>query len=296
MLANCSPLHIEKSVVKAMNSKGTAMTAESNPTESTTRRRASGFPIARIGKVALVVLLPLTSTLGLWYFAIYASGLPAFVIPRPERVFEALIEDWHIIFVNLLETLKVATLGFVLANIIGIGLAVLFLASSFWRQAIMPAAITLRNMPYVALVTVLVLAFGDTLGSKVTIVVLAGFFPVLVNAHKGLQVADEVVLDRMRILNASWWQTFTRVQLPFALPYIVAAQEITGSTSIVVAIAAEWMISTSGLGYVINKAMQTYRGDLVYAVAFMSSLLSFAVYALVHAIGQRLDWRSDKQE
>lgn len=258
-------------------------------------RQVSMAPeLGRIARIALAICLPLISTLGLWYFAIYASGLPAFVIPRPERVLMALVENWQLIFINLIETLKVAALGFVLANVLGIGLAVLFLASSFWRQTIMPAAIALRNVPYVALVTILVLAFGDTIASKVTIVVLAGFFPVLVNAHKGLQVADEVVLDRMRILNASWWQTFSRVQLPYAMPYIVAAQEITGTTSIVVAIAAEWMISSSGLGFVINKAMQTYRGDLVFAVAFISAFLSFGVYALVHAVGQRLDWRADK--
>jgi ABC-type nitrate/sulfonate/bicarbonate transport system permease component len=251
--------------------------------------------LGQFARISLAVCLPLASTLGLWYLVIFVSGMPAFVIPRPERVLEALIKDWDLIYSNLLETLKVAGLGFVIANVLGIGLAVLFLASPFWRQAIMPAAIALRNMPYVALVTVLMLAFGDTIGSKVTIVVLAGFFPVLVNAHKGLQVADEVVLDRMRILNANWWQTFMRVRLPYALPYIVAAQEITGTTSIVVAIAAEWMISSSGLGFVINKAMQTYRGDLVFAVAFVSALLSFGVYALVHAIGQRLDWRAVKE-
>ena len=96
----------------------------------------------------------------------------------------------------------------------------------------------------------------------------------------------------MRILNASWMQTFWQVRLPFALPHIVAAQEITGSGSIIVAISAEWMISSTGLGYVINRALQTYRGDQVYAVALLATLLSFAIYALVHAIGRRLDWRA----
>jgi NitT/TauT family transport system permease protein len=155
----------------------------------------------------------------------------------------------------------------------------------------MPVAITLRNVPYVALVTVLVLAFGDTLGSKVTIVVLAGFFPVLVNTYRGLLSADRVVLDRMRVLDAGAIETFLHVRLPYALPYIVSAQEITGSGSIIVAIAAEWMISSSGLGYVINKAMQQYRGDQVYAVALLAALLSFVIYTVVHVIGERLDWR-----
>ena len=70
-----------------------------------------------------------------------------------------------------------------------------------------------------------------------------------------------------------------------------AAQEITGSGSIIVAIAAEWMISGSGLGYVINRAMQQYRGDQVYAVALLAALLSFLVYSAVHVVGRRLDWQ-----
>jgi NitT/TauT family transport system permease protein len=239
----------------------------------------------------LRVATPLASILALWYLAILFSGLPAFVIPRPERVVRTLLTDRSFITIHLLETLKVAALGFVLSNLVGIGLAVLFVAVPLGRQIVMPMAITLRNMPYVALVTVLVLAFGDTLGSKVTIVVLAGFFPVLVNTYRGLLSADPVVLDRMRILGASAAETFLHVRLPYALPYIVSAQEITGSGSIIVAIAAEWMISSSGLGYIINRAMQQYRGDQVYAVALLAALLSFLVYTVVHVLGERLNWQ-----
>ncbi len=249
-------------------------------------------PVTRTLGAALRLATPALSILALWYLAILFSGLPAFVIPRPERVLETLVQDRSFITVHLLATLEVAALGFIAVNAVGIGLAVLFDSLPFTRNLLMPAAITLRNVPYVALVTVLALAFGDTVGSKVAIVALAGFFPVLVNTAQGLRAADDVLLDRMRILNASWMQTFWQVRLPFALPHIVAAQEITGSGSIIVAISAEWMISSTGLGYVINRALQTYHGDQVYAVALLATLLSFAIYALVHAIGRRLDWRA----
>lgn len=248
--------------------------------------------IGRLGRGLFRVLTPLASILALWYAAILLSGLPAFVIPRPERVLQTLVTDRSFITVHLFETLKVATLGFLLANVVGIGLAALFVAVPAGRQVVMPIAITLRNVPYVALVTVLVLAFGDTLGSKVAIVVLAGFFPVLVNTYRGLLGADRVVLDRMRILGATATETFVHVRLPYALPYIVSAQEITASGSIIVAIAAEWMISSSGLGYVINRAMQQYRGDQVYAVALLAALLSFMIYTVVHVLGRRLDWQA----
>jgi ABC-type nitrate/sulfonate/bicarbonate transport system permease component len=109
---------------------------------------------------------------------------------------------------------------------------------------------------------------------------------------QGLRAADPVMLDRMRILNASWARTFLSVRLPYALPHIIAAQEIAASGSIIVAISAEWMISATGLGFIINRAMQTYRGDQVYAVALLATFLSFLIYSLVHAIGQRLDWRA----
>jgi ABC-type nitrate/sulfonate/bicarbonate transport system permease component len=258
------------------------------------RSASRGVDRRTMGRLLLRVVTPIVSILGLWYLAIFLSGLPAFVIPRPERVAETLLADRSFITVHLVETLKAAALGFLLANVVGIGLAVLFVALPVGREIIMPAAITLRNMPYVALVTVLVLAFGDTLGSKVTIVVLAGFFPVLVNTYRGLLSADAVTLDRMRVLNASWLETFLHVRLPYALPYVISAQEITGSGSIIVAIAAEWMISSSGLGYIINRAMQQYRGDQVYAVAFLAAILSFGVYSVVHVVGERLNWRGSE--
>ena len=244
-----------------------------------------------IGLVTLRVVTPVISVLALWYLAIAFSGLPAFVIPRPERVVDVLLTDRAFIFEHLLATLQVSAVGFVWANIVGIGLAVLFDLMPFTRHMLLPAAITLRNVPYIALISVLMLAFGDSMLSKTAIVALSGFFPVMVNTMAGLRAADEVQLDRMRILNASWWQTFSQVRLPYAIPSIVAAQEITGSSSIIVAIAAEWMISSTGLGYVINNAMQNYRGDKVYAVALIATGLSFLIYSFVHWLGRRLDWR-----
>ena len=263
-----------------------ALTTDHSPKSSAPRL------LPRLGWTALRVLTPVGSVLALWYLAIWFSGLPAFVIPKPERVLEVLWVDRAFIGVNLLYTLRVAVIGFVWANVAGIGLAVLFDLLPPTRHMLMPAAITLRNVPYIALISVLMLAFGDSILSKTTIVALAGFFPVLVNTMQGLHAADEVQLDRMRILNASWWQTFSQVRLIYAIPSIVAAQEITGSSSIIVAIAAEWMISSTGLGYVINHAMQNYRGDQVYAVALVATGLSFLIYSLVHALGRRLDWRA----
>lgn len=241
-------------------------------------------------KIASRIAFPIVSILGLWYLAIAFSGLPEFVIPRPTQVLAVLTQETSFVTQHLMVTLRAAAIGFLLANVVGIGLAVLFSSLPVFNRLLMPAAITLRNVPYVALASVLVLAVGDGLWTKVMIVTIAGFFPVLVNTLRGLAAVDTVVLDRMRILDVSPWKVFLKVRLPYSVPYILAAQEITGSGSIIVAVAAEWMISSEGLGYVINRAMAQYRGDQVYAVALLAAVLSYAIYMLVQMIGSRINW------
>jgi len=238
----------------------------------------------------LRIALPMLSILGFWYLAILLSGLPEFVIPRPEQVLATLIADREMIWQHLLLTLSAALLGFVCANLVGIGLAMILTLLPMLRGLVMPTAVAIRNVPYVALATVLALASGDSMVSKVTIICIAGFFPVLVNTVRGLQSVDQVVLDRMHVLNAGPWRVFWQVRMPYALPFIIAAQEIVGSSSIVVAVAAEWMISSSGLGFVINRAMAQYRGDQVYAVALLAALMSFGIYMFLQFVGRRISW------
>lgn len=246
--------------------------------------------LLRVLKIASRIAFPIVSILGLWYLAIAFSGLPEFVIPRPTQVLAVLTQETSFVTQHLMVTLRAAAIGFLLANVVGIGLAVLFTSLPVFNRLLMPAAITIRNVPYVALASVLVLAVGDGLWTKVAIVTIAGFFPVLVNTMRGLAAVDTVVLDRMRILDVSPWKVFLQVRLPYSVPYILAAQEITGSASIIVAVAAEWMISSEGLGYVINRAMAQYRGDQVYAVALLAAVLSYAIYMLVQVIGARINW------
>ncbi|MBN9412108.1 MAG: ABC transporter permease [Burkholderiales bacterium] len=279
-----------------MNTTTAPATPAHPATTASAPAEAARALLARALRLVSRIAFPVASILGLWYLAIAFSGLPEFVIPRPTQVLAVLTNETSFVTQHLVVTLKAAALGFLFANIVGISLAVLFTSLGIFQRLLMPAAITLRNVPYVALASVLVLAVGDGLWTKVIIVTIAGFFPVLVNTMRGLRSVDTVVLDRMRILDVSPWKVFLKVRLPYSVPYILAAQEITGSGSIIVAIAAEWMISSEGLGYVINRAMAQYRGDQVYAVALLAAVLSYSIYMLVQVIGARINWSERARE
>ena len=101
----------------ALPGTGAAPAAQAPP-------RRSWLPLA--GLIVLRIATPIASVMLLWYLAIWFSGLPAFVIPRPERVLEVLWVDHAFIFEHLMATLQVAAIGFLWANVAGIGLAVLF--------------------------------------------------------------------------------------------------------------------------------------------------------------------------
>jgi NitT/TauT family transport system permease protein len=271
------------------------MTSPTTSTGATTARDPDRPHLARRAAVtATKIILPIASIIGLWYLAIYTSGLPRYVIPDPMSVVYSLIENRALFFEHFLYTLQVAFTGYLLANVIGVGLAILFVALPISRDAVMPAAIGVRNIPYVIMVTVLALAMGDGFWTKVIIVTMAGFFPVLVNTYRGLKSVDPIILDRMRILDASLWSVFVRVRIPYSVPYIIAAQEITGSSSIVIAISVEWMISRSGLGYLINQSMMAYAGERVYAVALIAAAFSFCAYSLIHYLGSKVNWAERK--
>lgn len=237
---------------------------------------------------------PVIVILACWEIAIYTSGLPGFVLPRPEQVAVALYKNRVSIGENLGATLVVALGGYAAANVISIILAVLLLYVPSTENAIMPAAIWIRNIPFVALAPILLLMIGDNPLSKILVVILACFFPVLVNTAQGLRNADAVILDRMHVLNASEWEIFWNVRFFYALDLFIAAQKIVITLSVIVAIAAEWLTSSVGLGYLLNRFLSQYEGDGVYAVSIVAATVSILLFVLVQkAEAVLLPWKQN---
>jgi ABC-type nitrate/sulfonate/bicarbonate transport system permease component len=229
-----------------------------------------------IGGYALMIIsIPV-----IWLLIVRMAHLPPAVLPSPSQVWTVLIEEHSDLLQQTGTTLGEACLGYFLANVLAIGVALLYLYASWSEAFITPWIIMVKNVPYVTVAGILIIAFGDTLTPKVIIIVMVCFFPLLSNLVKGLKAADPVLLDRMRVLNASRWEVFRKVQWPAALPYYVAAHEISFTNSVVAAIIAEWFLSRNGLGYLIVQSTVEYRADRLYAVTLIASLLALGTYFL----------------
>lgn len=240
-------------------------------------------------------LLVLVSLPIVWLIAVSVSNLPPSILPPPGMVAELLWEERASLLGHTLATLKIAVLGYLLANLLAISIAISFLYVRGLEDFVTPWTVIIRNIPYVAIASILIVTMGDTIAPKLIIVVLVTFFPLLANLKKGLRATPDVLLDRMQTLHASRWQIFRKVRWPTALPFYMAAHEIAFTGSIIGAIIAEWFFSSEGLGYLIVQATTEYRADRLYAVTLISSLLSVAFYIGIRSVDRRLfRWKKEQ--
>jgi len=246
----------------------------------------------RLAVVVMVLSIPVV-----WSVAVKALGLPSFILPPPGLVLTALRDESSYLLQHTQITLNEALMGYLVANAISISLALSFLYCSPLENFATPWLIFIRNIPFVTVSSILVITMGDSPASKLVIVILMTFYPILANLSKGLKSVKPVLLDRMQVLHASRWQIFRHIRLPSALPYFVAAHEISFTGSIVAAIVSEYMFSRKGLGYVILYSMAQYRADILYAATLICCSLSIGAYLTVKLIESRIfAWKRDLRD
>jgi NitT/TauT family transport system permease protein len=126
----------------------------------------------------------------------------------------------------------------------------------------------------------LVIWLGTGWWSKIVAVILICFFPVLVNAVKGLKAADVEYRELFQTLGASRAQEFRKLRIPYCLPYLFSALKISSSLAIVGAIVGEFVGATQGLSYLImvsSAHLETATLFAAIAAAALAGILMFYV-------------------
>jgi ABC-type nitrate/sulfonate/bicarbonate transport system permease component len=211
-----------------------------------------------------------------------ASGrVPPIILASPSAIITTLGTSGLDILYNALITLTEALAGFALGNGAGLLVAILFIHSDLARRTIYPIAIGAEAIPFVAIVPVLILWFGNGMEPKIFITSFLSFFPMLVNGFRGLRSADAEVNELLYTLSATRWQKLTMVRLPASIPFVFSALKLSACTSVVAAIVAEWLASDRGLGHLIVLYGTMYRIPDVWAAALIGTGMSLCVYGAV---------------
>ncbi len=244
--------------------------------------------MTNVSRESMGYLLMIVSVPIIWQLAVTLSGLQPFILPGPGIVFKTLGNEWSNFLYHTGVTMYGAIVGYAFANLFAISIAILFVYMPSVQTFLMPWFIVIKNIPFVVIAPILVITLGTTNMPKFIVVFLVTFFPVLANVVAGLRAADQVLLDRMHVLNANKWQIFWKVRWPSAIPYYMAAHEVAFTGSIIAAIVAEFFFSRTGLGYLIVTAMESYRADVLYGVTLIAAVLGLSNYLLVVWLRKRL--------
>ena len=141
-----------------------------------------------------------------------------------------------------------AVAGLALGSALGFGCALLFASVPYLRRGALPSAAPLSALPIVASSPIAALGLGFALPSKIAVVAVMTFAPMVVNASKGLYSIDPAPLELMESIAASPWQVFRTLRLPHALPYVFAALEVDATLAMIGALVAEFFDAEHGLG------------------------------------------------
>ena len=197
----------------------------------------------------------------------------------------------------VLNTLQGWALGLGLAILLAVPAGILVGSSRLAYRALRVPIEFLRPIPSVALIPLAVLVYGTGLESKVFLAVFASFWPLFVQTMYGVQDVDPVVTDTARSFGLGRFERIWRIRLPAAVPYIATGVRISSAVALILAVTAELVIGSAGLGRSISVAQSGGAIDVMYALIIATGMLGWLLNILATSGERRvLHWHPSQRE
>jgi ABC-type nitrate/sulfonate/bicarbonate transport system permease component len=145
------------------------------------------------------------------------------------------------------------------------------------RVLVEPLILATYPIPKSAILPLILLIFGLGEASKIVMVAIGVFYPVVINTASGVMQIPQIYLDVGKNFGASRWETFRTIALPGALPFIMTGIKLGAGLGLILIAIAEMIGAQSGLGYMIWNAWQILSVNTMYVGLIMIAILGFAL-------------------
>lgn len=252
----------------------------------------------KLKTVLLGLIIPVLVVLFWWYATNYGTT-PESILPKISTVGKSIKQMW--IAGNLQEdlaiSLKRVVAGYVISALLGIILGTVMGMSETIRKIFQPTVTTIRQIPIMAWIPLLILWCGIGEASKIVIIVIASFFPIMVNTLSGISGTPLEYVEVAKLYKISKWKTFIRVYLPHALPHIQTGLKLGLGVSWMAVVAAELIASTSGIGYRMSYARTLMQSDVVIICMIVIGIIGILMDKLLTIIFTALTpWERKRRE
>lgn len=232
-----------------------------------------------------------------WEASSHLFRIPRYILPPPSGIWADLVKRYPRMLDAAVTTTGEIVLGFAIAVVVSIPMAVVVSYSRAIERTIFPIIIALQIIPKIAIAPLFIVWFGFGLMPKLLLVFLLSFFPILVSSITGLKSVPRDILDLARSTGTTELLVFRKIRLPHALPSIFTGLKVAATLATTAAIVAEFVASDRGLGYLLLEFNGNLETGLVFATVIGLSLIGITLYTMVEFVERRVvSWHVSQRE
>ncbi len=233
-----------------------------------------------------------------WEWQVRTGGLSALFFPAPSVIaltFVRLLTSGELA-VNVGATLSRLLLGFALGGLPGLILGLAMGWSRRLRVVVDPFIAAAHPVPKISVLPLIMIIFGIGESSKVVVVAVAVFFPMLINTMAGVRQISPIYFEVAQNYGAGLFKVFTRVIVPGSLPLVLTGARLALNTALLLTIAVELVAAQEGLGAMIWFAWETLRTEELYASLAVIAALGISFNLILQRLTARLvTWQVERE-
>jgi NitT/TauT family transport system permease protein len=224
----------------------------------------------------------------IWFAIIWIFRFPEYVLPSPATVAGILWKDADLLFEHARMTIFETVVGFMLALVIAVAVALVMHSSKTVRYLTYPHLVLLQAIPLIAVAPIVLVWFGFGPLAKILVVAFVCFFPIAVNAFEGFRSVDPSYRELLDTFGASRWARYRHLYIPASVPGILSGAKIAATYSVLGAVIGEWLGGSRGIGVYMTRAQRSFRNDRLFAAIVIVMVLSLGLFKIVEFVGDRL--------
>lgn len=219
--------------------------------------------------------------IGIWEFYVRAFDISLYILPAPSKVIQSLFENWDVLMMHSVVTLKEALIGLAISVVIAIFISIGMDLSKTFKTSLYPYLIVTQTVPVMVLGPLFSIWFGFDLLPKIMIVVFMCFFPIAISLSDALSQVNVKQINLVKSFGANLMQVYTLVKIPAGATGLFSGLKVAATYCVGGAIVGEWLSSQAGLGYYMLRVKNGYMLDKVFACVLMIVLWSILLNVIV---------------
>lgn len=244
-------------------------------------QRLIAMPVALPALTFILIIL-------LWEGLTRLFQVPTFILPPPSRIISGFAAvDSARWFEHVWATLRVALIGYGVAIVVSLPIAVGLAKSKLLSRAIYPLLVVIQSVPVVAVAPIIIVVLGSDDAPRVVITFMISFFPLVVSMTTGLMATPPELIELSRSLRAPQYREITQIRLPYATPYIFSGLKISITLAVIGAVVAEFVAADVGIGYFIQFSTSMFKLPQAWSGLVLLVAMSLILFQAV-TLAQRL--------